>query len=177
MRLLLLYMHHQTTQVDNLGTLVPHLTELRFGRGSTLASFRDLGSSLLNLRVLWLSACGVGHLDGVGALAGLEELYLSFNDVEDVTSIALHDRLEVSKHTPRTLGFQGSLQIGSFLTGRVGSRRGQLSCLQLTRPDNVILPPDLIYPIEHLEGRSTASRQNASLSGSFAKNEYACVFA
>lgn len=88
-------------QVDNLGVLVPNLTELRFGRGSTLASFRDFGSSLVNLRVLWLPACGVCHLDGVGALTGLEELYLAFNDVEDLTSIALHDRLEVSEvHVP-----------------------------------------------------------------------------
>ncbi|CAN0537987.1 unnamed protein product, partial [Ectocarpus sp. 12 AP-2014] len=84
-----------TTQVDHLGTVLPLLTELRLERGSVLASFRDLGSSLPNLRVLWLSACGVSHLDGVGALTGLEELYLAFNDVEDLTSIALHDRLEV----------------------------------------------------------------------------------
>ncbi|CAM9975131.1 unnamed protein product, partial [Ectocarpus sp. 13 AM-2016] len=82
-------------KVDHLGTVLPLLTELRLERGSVLASFRDLGSSLPNLRVLWLSACGVCHLDGVGALTGLEELYLAFNDVEDLTSIALHDRLEV----------------------------------------------------------------------------------
>ncbi|CAM9400087.1 unnamed protein product [Ectocarpus fasciculatus] len=84
-----------TTQVDHLGTVLPVLTELRLERGSVLASFRDLGSSLPYLRVLWLPACGVCHLDGVGALTGLEELYLAFNDVEDLTSIALHDRLEV----------------------------------------------------------------------------------
>lgn len=76
---------------------MPLLSELRLERGSTLASFRDLGSSLSNLRVLWLSACGIRHLDGVGALSSLEELYLAFNDVEDLTSIALHDRLEVKK--------------------------------------------------------------------------------
>lgn len=82
-------------QVDHLGTLMPLLSELRLERGSTLASFRDLGNALANLRVLWLSACGIRHLDGVGALTSLEELYLAFNDVEDLTSIALHDRLEV----------------------------------------------------------------------------------
>ncbi len=82
-------------KVDHLGTLMPLLSELRLERGSTLASFRDLGSSLSNLRVVWLSACGIRHLDGVGALSGLEELYLAFNDVEDLTSIALHERLEV----------------------------------------------------------------------------------
>lgn len=76
---------------------MPSLAELRLERGSTLASFRDLGSSLKNLRVLWLSACGVRHLDGVGALLGLEELYLAFNDVDDLTSIAMHDRLQVKR--------------------------------------------------------------------------------
>ncbi|CAM9183494.1 unnamed protein product [Ectocarpus sp. 4 AP-2014] len=94
-RHLVLAVDTNTTQVDHLGTVLPLLTELRLERGSVLASFRDLGSSLPNLRVLWLSACGVCHLDGVGALTGLEELYLAFNDVEDLTSIALHDRLEV----------------------------------------------------------------------------------
>lgn len=50
-----------------------------------------------------MPACGVQHLDGVGALAGLEELYLAFNDVEDLTSIAMHERLEVCPfaHIPR----------------------------------------------------------------------------
>lgn len=47
------------------------------------------------LRVLWVSACGIRHLDGVGALTALEELYLAFNDVEDLTMIAMHDKLEV----------------------------------------------------------------------------------
>lgn len=87
---------------------MPRLTELRLERGSTLASFRDLGSSLANLRILWLSACGVRHLDGVGGLLGLEELYLAFNDVEDLTSIALHDRLEVCICRPSTRYLHGS---------------------------------------------------------------------
>lgn len=81
--------------MDHLGIIVPKLEELRLCCGSTLASFRDLGNSLTGLRVLWASACGVRHLDGVGALTGLEELYLAFNDVADLTSIAMHERLEV----------------------------------------------------------------------------------
>lgn len=91
---------------------MPLLAELRLERGSTLASFRDLGNSLSHLRVLWLSACGIFHLDGVGALSGLEELYLAFNDVEDLTSIALHDRLEVcaSKVLCLEQGWKGKTQ-------------------------------------------------------------------
>lgn len=89
--------------MDHLGALMPLLSELRLERGSTLASFRDLGSSLANLRVVWFPACGIRHLDGVGALSSLEELYLAFNDVEDLTSIALHDRLEVQGRATRSV--------------------------------------------------------------------------
>lgn len=82
-------------KVNHLGIFLPGLEELRLRRGSTLASFRDFGSSLSGLRVLWVSACGIRHLDGVGALTALEELYLAFNDVKDLTMIAMHDKLEV----------------------------------------------------------------------------------
>ncbi|CAM9800442.1 unnamed protein product, partial [Sphacelaria rigidula] len=95
LRSLVLTVDTNFSQVDHLGTLMPHLVELRLNKGSTLASFRDLGSSLKSLRILWIPACGVQHLDGVGALLSLEELYLAFNDVEDLTSIAMHERLEV----------------------------------------------------------------------------------
>ncbi|CAN0036509.1 unnamed protein product, partial [Pylaiella littoralis] len=102
------------TQLDHLGTLMPRLAELRLARGSTLASFRDLGSSLTSLRVLWLSACGVHHLDGVGGLSGLEELYLAFNDVDDLTSIALHDRLEVlDLESNNVLDVDQAIQLGT----------------------------------------------------------------
>ncbi|CAN0147396.1 unnamed protein product, partial [Discosporangium mesarthrocarpum] len=82
-------------KIEQLGQLLPSLTELHFLRGSTLSSFRDLGTSLGALCILWLGACGVSDLDGVGALSGLRELYLAFNYVDDLTAIAMHDCLEV----------------------------------------------------------------------------------
>lgn len=62
--------------------------------GSVLASLRDLGTSLRNLRVLWAARCGLSDLDGISLLPSLAELYLSFNSIEDLSPLALHD-LEV----------------------------------------------------------------------------------
>ncbi|CAM9908289.1 unnamed protein product, partial [Choristocarpus tenellus] len=84
------------TKVEQLGHLLPSLVELQLSDGSILASFRDLGTSLRVLQVMWARACCVTDLDGVGALSGLRELYLAFNDVEDLTAIAMHECLEVS---------------------------------------------------------------------------------
>lgn len=60
-----------------------------------IRSFRDLGTSLQSLRILWLSRSGVTDLDGIGALCGLKELYLAFNDIADLTPLAMHDELQV----------------------------------------------------------------------------------
>jgi Leucine-rich repeat (LRR) protein len=108
--------------LESLGTSLPSLAQLRLSVGCTLASFRHLGTSLgahgdggyerphLNvptttvhkrivfsgrLRVLRAPRCGICELDGVGALAGLQELYLAFNDLQDCAALALHDTLEV----------------------------------------------------------------------------------
>ena len=77
-----------------LGEQLPRLERLRF-RQSKLCSFRDLGCDLLNLRVLHAARCGVSDIDGVAALPALEELYLSFNDVEDCTALAFQENLMV----------------------------------------------------------------------------------
>jgi hypothetical protein len=77
-----------------LGEQLPRLERLRF-RQSKLCSFRDLGCDLLNLRVLHAARCGVSDFDGVAALPALEELYLSFNDVEDCTALAFQYNLMV----------------------------------------------------------------------------------
>jgi len=37
-----------------------------------------------NLRVLWLSRSGLESLDGIAALPLLTELYISFNDIEEL---------------------------------------------------------------------------------------------
>ena len=37
-------------------------------------------------------------MDGIHALPLLEELYLAFNDIWDLTSIAMHERIEVGEY-------------------------------------------------------------------------------
>lgn len=77
-----------------IGELLPNLRELRLSN-SIVSSVRDLGTSLSTLRVLWLCRCGLDDLDGISVLERLEELYVSFNDIEDVGPLALHDSLRV----------------------------------------------------------------------------------
>ena len=80
--------------VAALGELLPALRELRLS-DSSVATLRDLGTTLRNLRVLWLCRSGVRDLEGASALPYLEELYLSFNDVSDLTQLALHEHLKL----------------------------------------------------------------------------------
>ena len=80
--------------VETLGVMVPNLQQLKLNN-STLKSFRDLGTSLRNLQCLWLSRSGIVDLDGIGALLALKELYVSFNDISDLTPLAMHDELQV----------------------------------------------------------------------------------
>ncbi len=84
--------------VAQVGELCPNLMQLKLNN-SFLQSIRDLGTAVRNLQVLWLSRCGVSDLDGISVLDGLTELYLSFNTVEDITPLSLHDHLEVSMMT------------------------------------------------------------------------------
>ncbi|KAK7239324.1 axoneme assembly protein [Aureococcus anophagefferens] len=77
-----------------LGLVLPALERLRL-RQSTVRSFRDFGCDLGRLRVIHAARCGVTDLDGLGSIFTLEELYISFNDVEDCTALALHDELQV----------------------------------------------------------------------------------
>ena len=80
--------------VEPLGRMLPSIQQLKLNH-SRLASFRDLGTQLRSLRILWLNRSGVTELDGVGALTGLKELYLAFNNIADLTPLAMHEELQV----------------------------------------------------------------------------------
>ena len=81
---------------DEIGYAMPALVQLQLVN-SSLASVRDLGTSLRHLRVLRASRCGLREMDGIHALPLLEELYLAFNDIWDLTSIAMHERIQVGE--------------------------------------------------------------------------------
>lgn len=80
--------------LDGLCELLPHLTELKLD-GSEVGSIRDLGRSASQLKVLWLSGCGLRDLGGIGAMEDLRELYAPFNSVADVSPLHMHPSLEV----------------------------------------------------------------------------------
>ncbi|POM57514.1 Hypothetical protein PHPALM_37961, partial [Phytophthora palmivora] len=62
---------------------------------SSLNSFRDLGTSLRSLHILWAMHCKISDLDGIGALVKLQELYLQHNNVTDISPLTMHDELRV----------------------------------------------------------------------------------
>lgn len=96
--------------INRLGELCPNLRQLKLN-DSQLCSFRDLGTSLRGLRILWLSRSGITDLDGISVLEQLEELYVSFNDIDDLTPLSLHDTLTVldlEANKVRAMGGGGS---------------------------------------------------------------------
>lgn len=80
--------------VEAIGELLPSLQQLRL-QNSVLHSFRDLGTSLHSLQILWIMRSGIKDLDGIGALTGLQELYLQYNDISDISPLTLHEELQV----------------------------------------------------------------------------------
>lgn len=80
--------------MEQIGELVPNLIQLRLEK-SVLNSFRDLGTQLRHLQILWVNRCKISQLDGIGALIHLQELYVAFNDVQDISPLAMHDTLRV----------------------------------------------------------------------------------
>ena len=78
--------------LSELGAKLPHLQELRLN-SSVVPCLRDLGTQLKQLRVLWISRSLVSDLSGCAALPKLQELYASFNDVEDCGPLASCEEL------------------------------------------------------------------------------------
>jgi len=80
--------------VEALGLYLPNLRRLRLS-GSSVMCMRELGAALPSLEVLWMSRCGLQDLDGVTVLGSLQELYLPFNDIADLTLLKWLDSLAV----------------------------------------------------------------------------------
>lgn len=80
--------------VEAIGELLPSLQQLKL-QNSTLHSFRDLGTSLHSLQILWVMRSGITDLDGIGALTHLQELYLQYNDISDLSPLTLHEEIQV----------------------------------------------------------------------------------
>jgi len=82
------------SSLGSLGNYLPNIRELRLS-GSRISSVRDLGTTLRSLQVLWMSRCGLQDLDGIGSIGKLRELYLSYNEISDVSPLSMVDTLEL----------------------------------------------------------------------------------
>ncbi|KAB0390995.1 hypothetical protein E2I00_019896, partial [Balaenoptera physalus] len=124
--------------LGNFGLHLPNLSQLKLN-GSCLGSLRDLGTSLGRLQVLWLARCGLADLDGIGSFPALKELYLSYNDVSDLSPLCLLEQLEVLDLESNCLDHdwlmvKEAIKEGSVLhsllpgLGTDGSRAGRVLC-------------------------------------------------
>ncbi|KAM9660416.1 leucine-rich repeat-containing protein 56 [Trichechus inunguis] len=104
--------------LGNFGVHLPNLSQLKLNN-SRLASVRDLGTSLGHLQVLWLARCGLPDLDGIGSFPALKELYVSYNNVSDLSPLCLLEQLEVldlEGNSVEDLGQVRYLQLCPWLT-------------------------------------------------------------
>lgn len=82
-----------TQSMLDIPLLLPSLQELCLD-GSSVKSVRDLGTGLRLLNSLSLNSCELCDLDGIGAFAYLTRLSASNNSINDLTPLALHDRIQ-----------------------------------------------------------------------------------
>jgi hypothetical protein len=78
-----------------LGDLFPNLEKLRLNN-SIIPSVRDISNRLVRLRFLSLAQCGITSLDGIATIStALEELYLAFNRITDLSELIGLPKLKV----------------------------------------------------------------------------------
>ncbi|XP_064143565.1 leucine-rich repeat-containing protein 56 isoform X1 [Loxodonta africana] len=134
--------------LGNFGVHLPNLSQLKLN-GSRLASVRDLGTSLGHLQVLWLARCGLPDLDGIGSFPALKELYVSYNNVSDLSPLCLLEQLEVldlEGNSVEDLGQVRYLQLCPRLATL--TLEGNLVCLRPGPGPSNKVPQDYNYRAE-----------------------------
>ncbi|VTJ61122.1 Hypothetical predicted protein [Marmota monax] len=109
----------------------------------------DLGTSLSHLQVLWLARCGLTDLDGIGSFPVLKELYVSYNDISDLSPLCLLEQLEVldlEGNSVEDLGQVCSLRLCPQLTTL--TLEGNPVCLQPAPGHSNKVPQDYNYRVE-----------------------------
>ncbi|XP_041365553.1 leucine-rich repeat-containing protein 56-like isoform X2 [Gigantopelta aegis] len=84
----------EETSLGNFGSLLPNLHQLKLS-DSVIPRIRDVGSSLRNVHVMWMSRCGLNELDGISSMSSLKEIYLSYNDISDISPLSMLDTLQI----------------------------------------------------------------------------------
>ena len=62
---------------------------------SIIKCFRDIGTSFKNIQILSLARCELTELQGISAFEHLEELYLPYNDVDELFDIGFLEYLVI----------------------------------------------------------------------------------
>eukprot|EP01028_Stygiella_incarcerata_P011852 TRINITY_DN69516_c0_g1_i1.p1 TRINITY_DN69516_c0_g1~~TRINITY_DN69516_c0_g1_i1.p1 ORF type:complete len:529 (-),score=127.45 TRINITY_DN69516_c0_g1_i1:41-1627(-) len=108
----------QENSLGSLGKKLPHLDHLKLNN-SRIWSIRDLGSSLSNLKVLWMDACGLEELDGISSMPSLKELHAASNKLSDVSPLSSLENLIILDLKENDID---DLESISFLAPIVGLR-------------------------------------------------------
>jgi Leucine-rich repeat (LRR) protein len=74
------------------GEILNNLQSLKLN-DSIIKSFRDLGTSFRNVQILYLSRCELKEIQGIQAFEQLKELYLGYNDIEELFDVGFLDNL------------------------------------------------------------------------------------
>lgn len=134
--------------LGNFGMHLPNLIQLKLNH-SCLGSLRDLGTSLGHLQVLWLARCGLTDLDGIGSFLALKELYVSYNNISDLSPLCLLEQLEVldlEGNNVEDLGQMRYLQLCPRLATL--TLEGNLVCLKPDPGPSNKAPQDYNYRAE-----------------------------
>jgi Leucine-rich repeat (LRR) protein len=62
---------------------------------SIISTFRDIGTSFKNVRVLHIGRCELKEVQGIQAFEQLEELYISYNEIDELFDIGFLEHLSV----------------------------------------------------------------------------------
>lgn len=80
--------------ISDLSSFLPNLVELKLEAPSFLPNLRKLGSCK-NLKILWAQAVGMETLEGTSGLPSLTELFVSYNQIQELGPLAFCSNLEV----------------------------------------------------------------------------------
>uniref|UniRef100_A0A3Q2VHE7 Leucine rich repeat containing 56 n=1 Tax=Haplochromis burtoni TaxID=8153 RepID=A0A3Q2VHE7_HAPBU len=84
----------QENTLGNFGVYLPGLVQLKMNN-SRILSVRDLGTTISQLQVLWMSRCCLRDLDGITTFCAVTELYLSYNNVSDLSQVGMLENLQL----------------------------------------------------------------------------------
>ncbi|KAL4005978.1 hypothetical protein ACER0C_005691 [Sarotherodon galilaeus] len=84
----------QENTLGNFGVYLPGLVQLKMNN-SRILSVRDLGTTISQLQVLWMSRCCLQDLDGITTFCAVTELYLSYNNVSDLSQVGMLENLQL----------------------------------------------------------------------------------